>query len=85
MSKHLALALMALLTATAIVFFAASGTSYVDKDISAALWLYLLGGYEFWRVHKKSPLWRQPQLRGKRKKPIKRISRNGGKVNGEYF
>lgn len=53
MSKHLALALTALLTATAIVFFAASGTSYVDKDISAALWLYLLGGYELWRVHKK--------------------------------
>lgn len=80
MSKHLALALTALLTATAIVFFAVSGTSYVDKDITAALWLYLLGGYELWEmVHKKSPLWRQPQLRGKRKKPIKRISRNGEK------
>ena len=85
MSKHLALALTALLTATAIVFFAASGTSYVDKDISVALWLYLLGGYELWEmVHKKSPLrWRA--IRGKRKTSIKRISRNGGKVNGEYF
>ena len=67
MNKHLALALTALLTATAIVFFAASGTSYVDKDITAALWLYLLGGYELWEmVHKKSPLrWRA--IRGRRK------------------
>ena len=75
MNKHLALALTALLTATAIVFFADSGTSYVDKDFTAALWLYLLGGYELWEmVHKKSPLWRQPQLLGKRKTSTKRLS-----------